>query len=164
MTEDSGALTHLGADGTARMVDVGDKQASERRAVARCVVRMSPATAAAVAAGDAPKGDVLGTARIAGIQAAKRTSELIPLCHQIALSSVSVDAEVDTAAGTVTVSAVARTRDRTGVEMEALTACSIAALTIYDMVKGIERGVSVDDLALLEKTGGRHDWRAPEAG
>lgn len=157
-------LTHVDEAGDARMVEVSDKVPTAREARASGQISLSPEALAAVRDRRAKKGDVLTIAQIAGIQAAKRTSELIPLCHQIALSSVSVDAEVDTAAGTVTVSAVARTRDRTGVEMEALTACSIAALTIYDMVKGIERGVSVDDLALLEKTGGRHDWRAPEAG
>jgi cyclic pyranopterin phosphate synthase len=152
-------LTHLDDRGNARMVDVGDKQVSQRRAVARALVRMSPATAAAVAAGDAPKGDVLGTARIAGIQAAKRTSELIPLCHPLALDQVTVEAEVDAAAGVVTITATARVTARTGVEMEALTAASVAALTVYDMVKGIERGVEIAEVVLLEKSGGRHDWR-----
>jgi cyclic pyranopterin phosphate synthase len=142
------------------MVDVGDKPATDRRAVARAVVRMSPATAAAVAAGDAPKGDVLGTARIAGIQAAKRTGELIPLCHPLGLDHVDVRAEVDAAAGTVTLTAEARVTARTGVEMEAMTAASVAALTVYDMVKGLERGVTVAEVALLEKSGGRSGhWR-----
>ena len=135
-------LTHLDDEGSARMVDVGDKPATDRRAVARAVVRMSPATAAAVAAGDGPKGDVMGTARIAGIQAAKRTGELIPLCHPLGLDHVDVVAEVDTEAGAVT-----------------LTAASVAALTVYDMVKGIERGVEIAEIGLLEKSGGRHDWR-----
>jgi cyclic pyranopterin phosphate synthase len=148
-------LTHLDDRGNARMVDVGDKQVSQRRAVARALVRMSPATAAAVAAGDAPKGDVLGTARIAGIQAAKRTSELIPLCHPLALDQVTVEAEVDAAAGVVTITATARVTARTGVEMEALTAASVAALTVYDMVKGIERGVEIASVVLLEKSGGK---------
>jgi cyclic pyranopterin phosphate synthase len=153
-------LTHLDDEGSARMVDVGDKPASERRAVARAVVRMSPATAAAVAAGDAPKGDVLGTARIAGIQAAKRTGELIPLCHPLALDHVDVDAVVDPAAGTVTITAEARVTARTGVEMEAMTAASVAALTVYDMVKGLERGVEVAEVVLLHKSGGRSgEWR-----
>src|SRR5919199_1003672 len=125
------------------MVDVGDKPVTARRAVARAVVRMAPATAAAVAAGDAPKGDVLGTARIAGIQAAKRTGELIPLCHPLGLDAVDVEAELDVAAGTVTLTAEARVTARTGVEMEAMTAASVAALTVYDMVKGIERGVEI---------------------
>ena len=118
-------LTHLDAEGTARMVDVGDKPATDRRAVARAVVRMSPETAAKVAAGDAPKGDVLGTARIAGVLAAKRTGELIPLCHPLGLDHVDVSAEVDAAAGTVTLTAEARVTARTGVEMEAMTAASV---------------------------------------
>ncbi|HEY8867458.1 MAG TPA: cyclic pyranopterin monophosphate synthase MoaC, partial [Solirubrobacteraceae bacterium] len=127
------------------------------------VVRMDPSTAAAVAAGDAPKGDVLGTARLAGIQAAKRTAELIPLCHPLALTFVGVEAEVDQATGTVTLTAEARTSAQTGVEMEALTAASVAALTVYDMVKGIERGVEIAEVVLLEKTGGKEDWQRPGA-
>jgi cyclic pyranopterin phosphate synthase len=151
-------LTHLDPEGTARMVDVGDKPATERRAVARAVVRMSPETAEAVRAGDAPKGDVLGTARIAGIMAAKRTSELIPLCHPLALSFVGVDGEI-TGDGVV-LTAEARTTGSTGVEMEALTAASVAALTVYDMVKGLERGVEIASVALVEKSGGRSGhWR-----
>jgi cyclic pyranopterin phosphate synthase len=157
----SGGLSHLGPEGEARMVDVGGKQPTDRRAVARAELRMSPETAAAVEAGDAPKGDVLGTARIAGIQAAKRTAELIPLCHTLPLSFVGVDASVDAAAGVVTLVAEARTNAATGVEMEALTAASVAALTVYDMVKGIERGVTISEVRLLEKTGGKEDWRAP---
>jgi cyclic pyranopterin phosphate synthase len=141
------------------MVDVGGKTPSARRALARATVSMSAATAAAVAAGDAPKGDVLGTARIAGIQAAKRTDELIPLAHQIPLSFVDVEASVDEATGTVELTAEARTTDRTGVEMEALVACSAAALTVYDMVKGIERGVTIERVELVEKSGGASgDW------
>ena len=141
------------------MVDVGEKPVTERRAVARAVVRMSPATAAAVEGGDAPKGDVLGTARLAGIQAAKRTAELIPLCHPLPLSFVDVTASVDAGAGTVTLVAEARVSARTGVEMEAMTAAAVAALTVYDMVKGLERGVEVGEVALLEKSGGRSgDW------
>ncbi len=142
------------------MVDVGDKPQTARRAVARAVVRMAPETAARVAAGDAPKGDVLGTARIAGIQAAKRTGELIPLCHPLGLDAVDVEAEVDTGAGTVTLTAEASVTARTGVEMEAMTAASVAALTVYDMVKGIERGVEIASVVLLEKSGGRSgEWR-----
>jgi cyclic pyranopterin phosphate synthase len=142
------------------MVDVADKPATERRAVARATVRVSPETARAVQAGDAPKGDVLGVARIAGIQAAKRTSELIPLCHPLALTFVGVEGEVDAAAGTIVLSAEARTTGQTGVEMEALTAASVAALTVYDMVKGIERGAEIAEVALLEKSGGRSGhWR-----
>ena len=157
-------LTHLDEHGTARMVDVGAKAQTARRAVARAVVRMDPATAARVAAGDAPKGDVLGTARIAGIQAAKRTGELIPLCHPLPLDHVDVDAAVDAPAGTVTITAEARVTARTGVEMEALTAASVAALTVYDMVKGIEKGVEITSVVLLEKSGGRSgDWRRDPA-
>ena len=141
------------------MVDVGAKQVTDRRAVAQGIVRMKPETAAAVAAGDAPKGDVFSTARIAGIQAAKRTAELIPLCHPLPLSFIDVSMEVDAGSGTVTIRSDVRTSAQTGVEMEALTACSVAALTVYDMVKGIERGVSIVEVVLLEKTGGRHDWR-----
>jgi len=156
----AGGLTHLDAEGAARMVDVGAKPPSARRAVARAVVRMRPETARAVAAGDAPKGDVLGTARIAGIQAAKRTGELIPLCHPLGLDHVDVDAAVDAAAGTVTVTAEASLTARTGVEMEAMTAAAVAALTVYDMVKGLERGVAIEQVVLLEKSGGRSGtWR-----
>ena len=137
------------------MVDVGSKEATERRAVAQAVVRMSPETAALVEQGDAPKGDVIGTARIAGVQAAKRTAELIPLCHTLPLSFVDVEAAIDASTGTVTLTAEARTTGPTGVEMEALTAASIAALTVYDMVKGVERGVAIEQVTLLEKSGGR---------
>jgi cyclic pyranopterin phosphate synthase len=139
------------------MVDVGAKPVTERRAVARAVVRMSKETAAAVARGDAPKGDVVGTARIAGIQAAKRTAELIPLCHPLPLSFVDVAAEVGKTE--VVLTAEARTSGQTGVEMEAMTAAAVAALTVYDMVKGLERGVEIAEVVLLEKSGGRHDWR-----
>ncbi len=150
-----GELTHLDDDGAARMVDVADKPVSDRRAVARATVRMTPQTAAIVAAGDAPKGDVLGVARIAGIQAAKRTGELIPLCHPIGLDHVDVDATIDAAAGVVTLTATARVSARTGVEMEAMTAAAVAALTVYDMVKGLDKGVRIEWVELLEKSGGR---------
>ena len=153
-------LTHLDSSGRARMVDVGEKPATERRAVARALVRVSQATAQAVLADDAPKGDVIGVARIAGIQAAKRTSELIPLCHPLALSFVGVEGSVDAAEGLITLTAEARTTGPTGVEMEALTAASVAALTVYDMVKGIERGAEIASVTLLEKAGGRSgEWR-----
>ena len=152
-------LTHLDEEGTARMVDVGAKESTPRRAVARAVLRMTPETAALVAAGDAPKGDVLGVARIAGIQAAKRTGELIPLCHPIGLDHVDVDAKLDVGAGAVTLTATAAVTARTGVEMEAMTAAAIAALTVYDMVKGLERGVRIETVELLSKSGGRSgDW------
>ncbi len=163
MAEDAthpSALTHLDPAGQARMVDVGAKPASGRAARARAIVRMRPATARAVLAGDAPKGDVLGTARIAGVLGAKRTSELIPLCHGLPLSFVGVQADVDADAGTVTLTAEARTTAQTGVEMEALTAASVAALTVYDMVKGLEKGVEIAEVVLVEKTGGKSgDWR-----
>ena len=141
------------------MVDVGGKAVSDRRAVARAVVSMSPSTADLVESGGGPKGDVIAVARIAGIQAAKRTAELIPLCHPLPLSFVDVAVAVDAAAGTVTLTADARTTAQTGVEMEAMTAASVAALTVYDMVKGVERGVVVGEVTLLEKTGGKQDWR-----
>jgi cyclic pyranopterin monophosphate synthase len=150
-------LSHLDDAGRARMVDVGAKPVTERRAVARAVVRMSAETAAAVARGDAPKGDVLGTARIAGIQAAKRTSELIPLCHPLPLSFV--DVETDLGEKEVVLTAEARTSAQTGVEVEAMTAAAVAALTVYDMVKGLERGVEIAEVVLLEKSGGKRDWR-----
>jgi cyclic pyranopterin phosphate synthase len=156
----SDRLTHLDEQGDARMVDVGGKPVTERRAVARALVRMSPETAKAVSDGNAPKGDVLGTARIAGVMAAKKTGELIPLCHPIGLDHVDVDATIDAAAGTVTLTATAGVTARTGVEMEAMTAAAVAALTVYDMVKGVERGVAIEEVVLLEKTGGRSGtWR-----
>jgi len=155
---DAAELTHLDAAGNARMVDVSDKRETDRYARARAVVRMSPSAAARVAAGDAPKGDVGAVARIAGIQAAKRTDELIPLAHSLPLTKVGADIEVDAEDGTVTVVAEARTTARTGVEMEALVACSVAALTVYDMVKGIEPGVVIERVELLDKTGGKADF------
>jgi molybdenum cofactor biosynthesis protein MoaC/molybdopterin converting factor subunit 1 len=153
-------LTHLDDSGSARMVDVGAKDETQRRARAEAVLRMSPATAEALARGDAPKGDVLGTARIAGIGAAKRTGELIPLAHPLALDFVDVEGAVDAEAGLVTLSAEAGITARTGVEMEAMTACAVAALTVYDMVKGLERGVSIERIEWVEKSGGRSGtWR-----
>ena len=138
------------------MVDVGGKDVTDRRALAAAVVRVSAETARAIRDGDAPKGDVIGTARLAGIQAAKRTAELIPLCHPLPLSFVDVRIELgDTE---VEIEAEARTTAQTGVEMEALTAASVAALTVYDMVKGLERGVEIGAIRLLAKTGGREDW------
>ena len=152
------ALTHLDAAGRARMVDVSDKTATERYARARAVVRMSAAAARRVAAGDNPKGDVAAVARIAAIQAAKRTDELIPLAHSLPLTHVDPSIAIDVDQGTVTVVAEARTTDRTGVEMEALVACSVGALTVYDMVKGIEPGVVIERVELLDKTGGKADF------
>nr|WP_256465766.1 cyclic pyranopterin monophosphate synthase MoaC [Conexibacter sp. S30A1] len=148
-------LTHLGADGRATMVDVSDKDVTARRAVARALVRVSAQTARLVVAGDAPKGDVIGVARVAGIQAAKRTHELIPLCHQLPLAFVGVSARIDADAGVIELTAEARTTAQTGVEMEALTAASVAALTVYDMVKGVERGAMIERVELVEKSGGR---------
>lgn len=157
-------LTHLDEQGTARMVDVGGKALTQRVARAQARVRMSPQTAAAIAAGDAPKGDVLGTARIAGIQAGKRTAELIPLAHPIALTFVDVEARVDVDEGTVELVAEARCNGATGVEMEAMSACAVAALTVYDMAKGLERGMTIEQVGLLEKSGGRSGhWRRDAA-
>ncbi len=151
-------FTHLDDEGRARMVDVGGKDVTRRRAVARARIAMRPETAEALTAGTVPKGDVLAVARVAGIQAAKRTSELIPLCHPLMLSSVVVDLVVGDA--WVDVEAVTETVDRTGVEMEALTACSVAALTVYDMCKAVDRSMTVESLGLQEKSGGRSgDWR-----
>jgi cyclic pyranopterin monophosphate synthase len=152
-------LSHLDERGRARMVDVGGKPATDRRARARARVRMSVDTATAVDAGDAPKGDVLGTARLAGIGAAKRAAELVPLAHPIPLTFVDVEAELDAQEGEVRIEAEARTMAPTGVEIEAMTACAVAALTVYDMVKGMERGVRIEEVVLLEKTGGKEDWR-----
>jgi cyclic pyranopterin phosphate synthase len=142
------------------MVDVGGKDVSNRRAVARCRVSMDPATAAAIRDGGMKKGDVIGVARVAGIQAAKKTSDLIPLCHPLMISSVTVDFEIGTDG--IDVVATVGTVDRTGVEMEALTACSIAALTIYDMCKSADKNMTISDLALWEKDGGRSgSYRRP---
>lgn len=156
-------LTHLNDEGRASMVDVSDKEPSARRAVARATVRVSAETAKLVAAGDAPKGDVIGVARVAGIQAAKRTAELIPLCHPLALSYVGVEGSIDATQGLIELIAEARTTGATGVEMEALTAASVAALTVYDMVKGVERGATIERVELLEKSGGRSGhYRRPD--
>ena len=152
-------LTHLDAHGQAHMVDVGDKSVSRRRAVAEAVILMSDETLDRLFEGDLPKGDALGVARVAGIMAAKRTSELIPLCHPLSLSAVSV--ELTRIDGGARVESEVRTSDRTGVEMEALTAASVAALTIYDMIKGVERGAQIGAIRLLEKSGGKTgDWSA----
>jgi cyclic pyranopterin phosphate synthase len=152
---DGTELTHLDERGAARMVDVGAKEITERIAVATCSVELAPATAALLADGALPKGDAIALARVAGIQAAKRTPELIPLCHQIALTGVTVDLDVDRSAGVVTITATVRARDRTGVEMEALTAASVAALTVYDLVKAVQRDAVITGLRLVRKSGGR---------
>ena len=146
-------FTHIDPLGRARMVDVTPKDPSHRRAIARARVHMNGETASAVAQGAIKKGDVLAVARIAGIQAAKRTSDLLPLCHPLLVGSVSVNFEIDDES--IAVEAQVETIDRTGVEMEALTACSVAALTIYDMCKSMDRSMTIGEIALWEKTGGR---------
>jgi cyclic pyranopterin phosphate synthase len=157
------ALTHIGASGEARMVDVGPKEATDRVAVACGRVAMQPGTLEMILAGDAKKGDVLGAARIAGIMAAKRTHELIPLCHPIALTHVSLDITPDLALPGLIVRAEAKTRGQTGVEMEALTAVSVACLTIYDMAKAVDRGMCIEAVRLVEKRGGKSGvWRATD--
>jgi cyclic pyranopterin phosphate synthase len=159
----SGArLTHIDSAGRARMVDVGEKPPTERVARARARVRMSSATARAVEAGAGPKGEVLAVARLAGVQAAKQTGQLIPLAHPLMLTFVDVSASVDEAQGLVELLSEVRTIGRTGVEMEAMTAVSVAALTIYDMVKGLERGIVLEEIVLIEKRGGRSDYQLGE--
>ena len=148
-------LTHVGPKGDARMVDVSLKPETAREAVARAVIQMAPRTLRLVRAGNAPKGDVLGVARTAGILAAKRTHELIPLCHPLRITGVDIDFADDVRRGRLTVEARVRTVDKTGVEMEALTAVSVAALAVYDMVKAVEKGVVIVRVQLLEKSGGK---------
>ena len=156
-------LTHLTPDGNARMVDVSAKAETVREAVARVLIRMRPATLRAVQRGNAPKGDVLGVARTAGILAAKRTPDLIPLCHPLRLTRVDIAFDARPRRGELAIEARVRTVDKTGVEMEALTAAGVAALTVYDMVKGIERGVAIERVELLEKSGGRSGhWQRDE--
>jgi cyclic pyranopterin phosphate synthase len=159
------ALTHIAASGEARMVDVSAKDETARIAIAEGRVAMAAATLQTILAGDAKKGDVLGAARIAGIMAAKKTHELIPLCHPLLLTKVSVDIEPDAASPGLIVRAEVRTRGQTGVEMEALTAVSIACLTIYDMAKAADRAMRIEGVRLVSKSGGKSgDWRAPETG
>ena len=154
-------LTHIGADGEARMVDVSGKEATTRIAVAEGRVVMSKATLELVVSGNAKKGDVLGAARIAGIMAAKKTSELIPLCHPLLLSKVEVDIQPDAALPGLVVMATVKIAGQTGVEMEALTAVSVACLTIYDMVKAAEKSMRIEGIRLLEKSGGKSgDYKA----
>jgi cyclic pyranopterin phosphate synthase len=148
-------LTHLGRRGEAKMVDVGQKPLTRREAVAEGRVVMSKATLEAVIKGDIKKGDVFGVARVAGVMAAKRTHELIPLCHPLQLAGIVVDVAPDRSIPGVAVRAVVKTTDRTGVEMEALTAVSVACLTIYDMAKAVERGMRIEGIRLIEKKGGR---------
>jgi cyclic pyranopterin phosphate synthase len=154
-------LTHIGAKGEAHMVDVGAKAETERTAIAEGIVTMLPETLRMIMAGDAKKGDVLGTARIAGIMAAKKTHELIPLCHPLLLTKMSVDIQPEPALPGLRVIALARVSGKTGVEMEALTAASVACLTIYDMAKAVDRGMEISGIRLVEKTGGKSgDYRA----
>lgn len=156
-------LTHLDERGQATMVDVGEKAVTTRTALAAGEVRMAPATLAAIRDGAAPKGDVLAAARIAGIQAAKRTPDLIPLCHTLLLTKVAVDFTIDEAASRVAITATVRCNGQTGVEMEALTAVSVAALTIYDMAKALDKAMVIENIRLLEKAGGKSgDWRREE--
>lgn len=153
-------LTHLDTQGHAAMVDVGNKTVTTRTAVAAGEVRMAPATLAAIREGKAPKGDVLAAARIAGIMAAKRTPELIPLCHTLLLTKVAVEFEIDDTEQRVLITATVRCNGQTGVEMEALTAVSVAALTIYDMAKALDKAMVIGDIRLLQKSGGKSgDWQ-----
>lgn len=161
----SNQLTHLDAQGNAAMVDVSDKAITSREAVAQSEVHMQAATLAAIRAGNLPKGDVLATARIAGIMAAKRTPELIPLCHTLLLSKVTVDFELDDVHNRVIITASVRCKGQTGVEMEALTAASVAALTLYDMAKALEKSMIIGPTQLLEKRGGKSgDWQRTSEG
>ena len=154
-------LTHFDAQGAAHMVDVGDKAVTQRVATAEGRITMQPATLALIASGTARKGDVLGVARIAAIQGAKRTSELIPLCHPIALTRIAVDLAIDEARSSVTCTATVATTGQTGVEMEALTAVQVGLLTVYDMCKAVDRGMVIGEVRLLEKRGGKSgDWIA----
>jgi cyclic pyranopterin phosphate synthase len=160
-----GQLTHLADDGRARMVDVGDKAETHRVSVAEGVLRMGAATLAALQAGQTPKGDPLMVAQVAGIQAAKRTADLIPLCHPLALTQVDVEVEADADVPGVRVRATARLHGRTGVEMEALTAVSVALLTVYDMLKAVDREMVIEGVRVLSKEGGRSgSWRVGSAG
>ncbi|WP_269929483.1 cyclic pyranopterin monophosphate synthase MoaC [Aminobacter sp. HY435] len=159
----AGTLTHIGTSGEAHMVDVGDKAETTRTAIAEGCVVMRAETLALILSGNAKKGDVLGTARIAGIMAAKRTHELVPLCHPILLTKVTVDIEPDETLPGLRVTALARVTGKTGVEMEALTAASVACLTIYDMAKAADRGMVISGIRLVEKTGGKSgDYKAAD--
>ena len=158
-------LTHVNERGEARMVDVSAKRATDRRATARGKLLLSKATLDLVAEGRAPKGDVLGAARIAGIMGAKRTPDLIPLCHPLRITGVDIDFRDDARRGALTVEARVRTVDKTGVEMEALTAVSVAALTVYDMIKAVEKGVTIERIELVEKRGGKSGaWKRQRHG
>lgn len=160
MSKAADALTHLDSTGNARMVDVSAKPVTVRQAKASARVRMQPVTLTLIAQGKHKKGDVLAVARVAGIQASKRCSEIIPMCHSLMLSAVTVEFEMDITGSAIEIRAVCLTQGQTGVEMEALTAASIAALTIYDMCKAVDRGMVIENLRLLEKTGGKSgEWR-----
>jgi cyclic pyranopterin monophosphate synthase len=164
MPDSSTPLTHFDAQGQAHMVDVGHKEATHRVARATGVIRMQPATFALVAQGTAKKGDVIGVARIAAIQAAKRTADLVPLCHPLPITRVAVEFETDPAQSLVRCTAQVETLGRTGVEMEALTAVQVGLLTVYDMLKAADRGMVIDAVRVLEKHGGKSgDWVAPAA-
>ncbi len=164
MSTEKAGLTHIDASGEAHMVDVGDKAETARSATATGYVRMKPETLMLIREGNAKKGDVIGTARLAGIMAAKQTSNLIPLCHPLMLTKVAVDIGEDAALPGLRVTATAKLTGRTGVEMEALTAVSVACLTIYDMAKGADRGMEIGGITLLEKSGGKSgDFRHPGA-
>lgn len=163
MSPEKNNLTHLDGSGTARMVDVGEKPDSDRVAIATGTVRMQPKTLAAIRDGNVKKGDVLSVARIAGIMGAKRTAELIPLCHPLPLTYIDVELVIDEQASAIHITSTARTHGKTGVEMEALTAVNVAALTIYDMAKAIDRGMRIENIHLIEKHGGtRGDYHADE--
>ncbi len=158
-------LTHLDDQGRAAMVDITEKPATQREASAGGCVRMRPETLALITSGGIPKGDVIATARIAGIQAAKRCAELIPLCHPLMLSKVAIDFAVDEAESQVGITATCKLRGSTGVEMEALTAVSVAALTLFDMCKAVDPGMEIGDIRVLSKSGGKsRHWNRPEAG
>lgn len=157
------SLTHIDSNGTARMVDVGAKVESQRLAIASGRIRMAPEALAAVREGNAPKGDVIGTARIAGIMAGKRTAELIPMCHPLPIDAINIEFEFEENA--VRVTATAAITGKTGVEMEAITAVSVALLTIYDMAKALDKGMVIEEIRLIEKRGGKSGiWRAEDAG
>jgi len=156
---DERQLTHIDEAGRARMVDVGDKEITQRVAIAVGTVRMERATLSLIESGNSKKGDVLAVARIAGIQAAKKCSDLIPLCHPLALNSVEVHFDADAGAGEISITSTCKVSGKTGVEMEALTAVSVAALTIYDMLKAVDRSMDITDIRLMEKSGGKSgDW------
>ena len=158
-------LTHLDSRGEARMVDVGDKAVTSRVAVARAQIRMKPETLSAILASELSKGDALATARIAAIQAAKKTSDLIPLCHPLPITKVSVELRADHALPGIVIEVTCKVRGQTGIEMEALTAASVAALTVYDMAKSIDRGMVIEQVMLIEKSGGKTgEWRSDDHG